>query len=326
MLSFYLLRFYKTSQLSKTLTEKTTSFFLEHLTRYLPKKPWCTNEKGTALLVRPKEIAINYKYIQLNSPFYQKYLILDLDYEHSLAEILFSRVGIPLPNFVTANFQGGRSHIVFELEEPIYKTNASKQKIIAFAHAIIMRLQELFDADIGYSGTITKNPISPNWRVTELRKKPYSLYELAEKIDLPRKDYSKQKISVDEAIGLGRNCYVFYTACPFAYQEIRAYRGKTYSQWEMAMIDHCMSLNENLSEPMTYREVRCIAKSISRFCWKNDAYCYQEFIDRQKRKGSLGGKKSKRGAKANSERSTKPWEAMGISRRTFYNRKKNGTL
>ncbi|MFW2087467.1 replication initiation protein, partial [Acinetobacter baumannii] len=259
-------------------------------------------------------------YIQLNSPFYQKYLILDLDYEHSLAEILFSRVGIPLPNFVTASFQGGKSHIVFELEEPIYKTNASKQKIIAFAHAIIMRLQELFDADIGYSGTITKNPISPNWRVTELRKKPYSLYELAEKIDLPRKDYSKQKISVDEAIGLGRNCYVFYTACPFAYQEIRAYRGKTYSQWEMAMIDHCMSLNENLSEPMTYREVRCIAKSISRFCWKNDAYCYQEFIDRQKRKGSLGGKKSKRGAKANSERSTKPWEAMGISRATYYRR------
>ena len=320
MLSFYLLRFYKTSQLSKTLTEKTTSFFLEHLTRYLPKKPWCTNEKGTALLVRPKEIAINYKYIQLNSPFYQKYLILDLDYEHSLAEILFSRVGIPLPNFVTANFQGGKSHIVFELEEPIYKTNASKQKIIAFAHAIIMRLQELFDADIGYSGTITKNPISPNWRVTELRKKPYSLYELAEKIDLPRKDYSKRRISADEAIGLGRNCYVFYTACPFAYQEIRAYRGKTYSQWEMVMIDHCVSLNENLSEPMTYREVRCIAKSISRFCWKNDAYCYQEFIDRQRRKGAIGGKKSKRTAKIDSDRSTKPWEAMGISRATYYRR------
>lgn len=138
------------------MTEFINSSFLEHLTENLPRKPWCTDMKGTALLVRPKNIAINYNYIQLNSPYYQKYLILDLDYEHSLAEILFSRVGIPLPNFVTANFQGGKSHIVFELEEPIYKTNASKQKIIAFAHAIIIRLQELFDADIGYSGTITK--------------------------------------------------------------------------------------------------------------------------------------------------------------------------
>ncbi|MFX4944759.1 replication initiation protein [Acinetobacter baumannii] len=298
------------------------SSFLEHLTKNLPRKPWCTDIKGTKLLVRPKEIAINYNYIQLNSPYYQKYLILDLDYEHSLAEILFSRVGIPLPNFVTANFQGGRSHIVFELEEPIYKTNASKQKIIAFAQAIIIRLQELFDADLGYSGTLTKNPASPNWRVTELRKKPYSLYELAEKIDLPRKDYSKRKISADEAIGLGRNCYVFYTACPFAYQEIRAYRGKTYRQWEMAMINHCVSLNENLSEPMTYREVLCIAKSISRFCWKNDAYCYQEFIDRQRRKGAIGGKKSKRTAKIDSDRSTKPWEELGISRKTYYRDRK----
>ena len=67
----------------KTLTEIASSSFLEHLTKNLPKKPWCTDMKGTALLVRPKALAINYDYIQLNSPYYQKYLILDLDYEHS---------------------------------------------------------------------------------------------------------------------------------------------------------------------------------------------------------------------------------------------------
>lgn len=309
------------------MTQIISSLFLEHLTENLPKKPWCTDLKGTGLLVRPKEIAIKYKYIQLNSPYYQKYIILDLDYEHSLAEILFNRVGIPLPNFVTANFVGGRSHIVFELEEPIYKTDASRLKVIEFAHAIIQRLQELFDADVAYSGTITKNPASLNWRVTELRKKPYSLRELAEKIDLPPKPkfFKKEKISRHEAIGLGRNCYVFHTACPFAYQEIRAYRGKTYKQWETAMIAHCVSLNEGLPEPMTFNEVKGIAKSISRYCWRKDGYYYQEFIDRQSRKGAIGGKKSKRGVKVDSERSTKPWEAMGISRATYYRRQKNET-
>ena len=310
------------------MTEKSNSSFLEHLTKNLPKKPWCTNMKGTALLVRPKAIAINYDYIQLNSPYYQKYLILDLDYENSLAEILFSRVGIPLPNFVTANFHGGRSHIVFELEEPIYKTDASRLKVIEFAYAITRRLQELFDADFGYSGTITKNPASSNWRVTKLRKNPYSLRELAEKIDLPPKPkfFKKEKISAHEAIGLGRNCYVFHTACPFAYQEIRAYRGKTYKQWENAMIAHCSSLNEGLPEPMTFNEVKSIAKSISRYCWRKDGYYYQEFIDRQRRKGAIGGKKSKRGAIADSERSTKPWEKMGISRAWYYRQKKKGLL
>ena len=124
---------------------------------------------------------------------------------------------------------------------------------------------------------------------------------------------------------LGRNCYVFHTACPFAYQEIRAYRGKTYKQWETAMIAHCVSLNEGLPEPMTFNEVKGIAKSISRYCWRKDGYYYQEFIDRQSRKGAIGGKKSKRGVKVDSERSTKPWEAMGISRATYYRRQKNET-
>jgi DNA-binding NarL/FixJ family response regulator len=42
---------------------------------------------------------------------------------------------------------------------------------------------------------------------------------------------------------------------------------------------------------MNYNEIKGIAKSISRYCWKKDAYCYQEFIDRQSRKGRLGGLK-----------------------------------
>ncbi|MDN8872733.1 helix-turn-helix domain-containing protein, partial [Staphylococcus aureus] len=32
------------------------------------------------------------------------------------------------------------------------------------------------------------------------------------------------------------------------------------------------------------------AKSIARWVWKRDGYAYQEFIDRQTRKGQLGGK------------------------------------
>ena len=40
---------------------------------------------------------------------------------------------------------------------------------------------------------------------------------------------------------------------------------------------------------MNFGEVKGIAKSILLYCWKKDAYCYQEFIDRQSRKGKLGG-------------------------------------
>ena len=55
-----------------------------------------------------------------------------------------------------------------------------------------------------------------------------------------------------------------------------------------------MVLNQGLSQPMTFGEVKGIAKSIARYCWKKDAYCYQEFVDRQARKGKLGGLKGGR--------------------------------
>ena len=69
-------------------------------------------------------------------------------------------------------------------------------------------------------------------------------------------------------------------------------RDRAYNVWLQGVIDHCLKLNEGMTESMEYNEIKGIAKSISRYCWKKDAYCYQEFIDRQSRKGRLGGIKS----------------------------------
>ena len=58
---------------------------------------------------------------------------------------------------------------------------------------------------------ITKNPISSEWRAYTLRSKPYSLNELANKLEINWKE-ANQPIQQDETVGLGRNCYVFHTA------------------------------------------------------------------------------------------------------------------
>ncbi|OOK18131.1 hypothetical protein BMT91_27470 [Escherichia coli] len=47
---------------------------------------------------------------------------------------------------------------------------------------------------------------------------------------------------------------------------------------------------------------------------------------RGRKGGKIGGAKSKRGAVATSERTLKPWEALGISRRWYYQKKKRGLL
>ena len=257
----------------------------------LPTKPYCTNDLSTGLKIRPKNSAISFKYIQPNSPFYQHYFVLDLDYESALSEILYSLDGIPMPNFVAETPNSGRLHAFFELKTPIYTTDASRQKPIMLANAIYLRLQQLFGADVGYSGLISKNPIHEQWRTYSLRKKPYTLTELSSKLDIDWQE-AKKPPKQHEAIGLGRNCYIFHTARFWAYKAVREYRGKTYNNWLQAVIDHCSKLNEGITEPMQYNEIKGIAKSISRYCWKKDAYCYQEFIDRQTRKGKLGNEKS----------------------------------
>lgn len=157
------------------------------------------------------------------------------------------------------------------------------------------------------------------------KKKPYSLNELSSKLDISWLDVKKAP-KQDEAVGLGRNCYIFHTARHWAYVEIRKYRGKTYSIWLQCVMDHCLKLNEGITKPMQYNEIKGIAKSISRYCWKKDAYCYQEFIDRQSRKGALGGKISRRPKTTDSERTLQPWLEKGISQSTYYRWKKLGKI
>ncbi|MCV9925897.1 helix-turn-helix domain-containing protein, partial [Acinetobacter baumannii] len=107
--------------------------------------------------------------------------------------------------------------------------------------------------------------------------------------DLTTRQINKE-IKIDEAVGLGRNCCVFHTVRHWAYVEVRQYRAKSFNQWLDCVIAQCCSVNAQFTVPMQYNEVKGIAKSIARWVWKRDGYAYQEFIDRQTRKGQLGGK------------------------------------
>ena len=101
---------------------------------------------------------------------------------------------------------------------------------------------------------------------------------------------------------------------------------ETSPTWLEEVTKHCLNVNEAFLEPLPYSEIKATAKSIATYCWKKDAYCYQEFIDRQSRKGQMGGTVSKRTKVSNSERTLKPWLDMGISQSTYYRRKKLGKI
>lgn len=262
---------------------------LDQFINTIPKRPYASDDLAYGVKIYSKDAALLKVYLQPNHPYYLHNIVFDLDYEASLVEILYSKTGIPLPNLIIENKENGRSHAVYQLKTPVFKTDASRQKPIIYLNAIHRTLQHVLDADANYSGLICKNPLNDRWRTNTLRHTPYSLDELANKLEIDWKQISKP-IKQDEAVGLGRNCYLFHTARQWAYAAIRNHRGATYNTWLQSVLDHCLKLNEGITDPLGYNEVRGIAKSISRYCWKRDPHCYQEFIDRQTRKGQLGGK------------------------------------
>ena len=263
---------------------------LDQFINTIPKRPYASDNLNYGVKICSKDAALLKVYLQPNHPYYLHNIVFDLDYEASLVEILYSKTGIPLPNLIIENKENGRSHAIYQLKTPVFKTDASRQKPIIYLNAIHRTLQHVLDADVNYTGMICKNPLNERWRTSTLRHTPYSLDELANKLEIDWKQISKP-IKQNEAVGLGRNCYLFHTARLWAYVAIRKHRGKTYGAWLQSVLDHCLKLNESITDPLGYNEVRGIAKSISRYCWKRDPHCYAMFIERQTLKGRKGGLK-----------------------------------
>ena len=265
------------------------SLSLEQFTDRFPNKPYCSDDLHLGLQIRPKSLALLKRYIQPNHPYYTHFFVFDLDYPTAYLDYFYSMIGVPAPNLIVENPENGHAHYIYQLKTPIYNTNASNDKPIKYGNAVYLALRDVLNADVNYSGLITKNAVHKHWRTHVLREQPYTLDQLSERLDLTTRQINKD-IKIDEAVGLGRNCCVFHTVRHWAYVEVRQYRAKSFNQWLDCVIAQCCSVNAQFTVPMQYNEVKGIAKSIARWVWKRDGYAYQEFIDRQTRKGQLGGK------------------------------------
>lgn len=266
------------------------SLGLEQFTDRLPNKPYCSDDLNYGVRILPKHLALLKKYIQPNHPYYTHFFVFDLDYSTAYIDFYYSMIGVPTPNLIVENPENGHAHYIYQLATPIYKTDASKPKPIQYGNAVYNALRDVLNADVGYVGLMAKNPLNKQWRAYTIRSEPYTLNQLAEHLELTSKQINKP-IAPDEAgTGLGRNCCVFHTVRKWAYVEIRKFRGKTYNQWLDAVLNECVSLNNQFTLPMNHNEVKGISKSIARWVWKRDPHCYAMFIERQTIKGRKGGK------------------------------------
>ena len=247
----------------------------------LPKKPYCSDDLGHGVIIRPKSTAIQKQYIQHNPPCLITSLVFDID--RSDAYFAWSDANLPTPTWIAKNRQNGHAHVGYMLATPVCTTHNAKQKIIEYTAKIQQAYSLALGADHGYSGLITKNPCNNTWENHIFDVQPYDLGYLADFVEL-----QELKTDLREVSGLGRNCAMFDTVRFWAYKAIRTHLSIGFDRWHAEVLEHAKNANGTFIQPLPYSEVKATAKSIARWVWRNHAQAYATFIERQSTKGKIG--------------------------------------
>lgn len=232
-----------------------------HFNANLPIKPYCTNDLGWGLLIRPREQALEFKYIQSNHLMI-KFMIFDLDYEDAF--YAYEEKGLPTPNIISRNPVNGHCHYIYFLKTPVCKTDNGRLAPLKLFAKIQQAYTEKLSADKGFVGLITKNPNHEDWDVFSPIGKAYELEELAEYVTLPK------YITKKEAVGEGRNVFLFDTVRKWAYNEVLFYKkhGANLEDF-IGVILNKLEKTNTFAVPLGFNELKAIAKSIGKWTWRN---------------------------------------------------------
>jgi len=242
---------------------------------------------------------------------------LGFDVDRIGAAIDWSDRNAPAPTLTITNPENGHAHLLYALETSIRTAPDGKMKPLKYAAAVENALRKKLGADTGYSGLICKNPNHSNWKIAVWQPELYTLDWLADSLDLSAAN--DKDIVAD--YGLGRNCTLFDKTRKWAYRAIRQ-GWPEYEQWLQACYERANAYNKQLLTPLDLTEVQGIAKSISKWTFKH--FSNDVFSLIQSKRGKKGGLLSGETRRAGSLEESKPWDILGISRRTFFYRKKNG--
>ncbi len=270
----------------------------------LPHRPYCTDDPQTfGLIVRPAHMALQKRLIQPNPPCSLSWLIFDVDNENGA--FAWDDALLPQPTIAISNPENGHAHLYYGLSVPVCKSFAARSHPIRYAAALEAAYREKLGADFRYGGLVAKNPFHRYWRTTWCPRL-YELGELAEYVEL-----KKLPAASVEAAGLGRNCTLFETLRNWSYRAVLPFKRSHGSEdeWSRFVREHADQLNVFVT-PLSPGEVKSIAKSVARWAWR-------EFSDH--RFSAIQSARGKRGGRPRSTtRDGKPWEALGVSRATYY--------
>jgi hypothetical protein len=236
----------------------------------LPHHPYCTDDLALGIRPRSYAHAIKRRYVQVNPPHLRVFMLYDLDYAG--AALAWEDNGLPMPAWAAVNRENKHAHLAYALSAPVLTAEyGGRQAALRYLAAVEAAYRAKLNADDGFSGLITKNPVHPHWELLSgvpEAIRGYDLPFLADFVDLDKfKPYVGR--SNVEAVGLGRNCTVFNIVSRWAYQNVLPMRqqGITRQGWLKLVYERCLLVNGDFPTPMLDNEVKCIAKSIGNWVW-----------------------------------------------------------
>ena len=226
----------------------------------------CSDNK-TATLVRPRDYAIRYPYMQINRSGMVSWLIFDLDHSNSLA---WDDAGLPPPNLIVRNRNNGHSHLYYAIP-PVCTTENARDKPIQYMKAVYTAFALRLNADPDYhSGPVAKTPGHPWWSTSELHNNVYDLGELADYVELEVSPW-KTGPQLDD-LPHSRHCILFeqlrYYAYSIANQERERGTLATFTRrLEAFAHNHNKFARAGFSQDLMMSSVRATVRSVARWTW-----------------------------------------------------------
>lgn len=258
-------------------------------TNSLPNKPYCSNDFSLGLQILSRHYAKLRRYIQHNHVNSLAWLVFDIDHATHPKEP-WHELDLPAPNFFVQNRENSHAHIFYLLDQAIHLNPDSSQKAINYALAIQQAMTRELNADFGYSGLISKNPLCNDWLVVVNHDHAYSLDELAEY--LKTLNLRDAKRAVEKGLGFGRNLGLFNDLRTFAYIEVKKFKNGTLNGFYDEILTQGVCLNSLFKIPLDIREVTHTVKSISKWVWCKRFYFWnhtEDWLALQSVRGKKGG-------------------------------------
>lgn len=255
----------------------------------------CADSFENGTYRKPKEKALNKKYIGYNNNYFINGFVFDID--QPSGAIAWDDCGLPKPNIIIQNTANGHAHLLYALKAPVCKTDNARVKPLKLASLIQTGFTDRLKADRAYADVLMKNPINEaEWRTIWGNVEAYDLSYLSEFIP---DDIQEQKRL--PSIGLGRNVNLFEDLRHYAYKSVLKFKEKSnYERWEKEFVLKANGLNIfcNSSNPLSYNEIKATARSVAKWTWRNfNKECFSS-IQSCRGKKNAGKKKTKVRSKA----------------------------